>query len=74
MVINLAFVTVLGATAALAQPNSEASVPKGNEVTAQTSAAEKKICKRLPSTGTRLAKRACLTQKEWEEIERDIES
>jgi hypothetical protein len=74
MVINLAFVAVLGATAALVQPNPQTPAPKGNEVTAQTQAAEKKICKKLPSTGTRMAKRACLTQKEWEELERDSDS
>jgi hypothetical protein len=34
---------------------------------------EKKICKQLPSTGSRLPNRACLTAKEWKQVEQDLE-
>ena len=33
---------------------------------------EKKICKQLPSTGSRLPNRACLTAKEWKQVEEDL--
>ena len=35
--------------------------------------AEKKICKQLPTTGSRLANRACLTAREWKQVEEDPE-
>jgi hypothetical protein len=31
--------------------------------------AEKKICRQLPSSYSRMTKRACLTAKEWEQVE-----
>ena len=34
---------------------------------------EKKICKNLPSSGTRFAKRSCLTAKEWQKVEAEAE-
>jgi len=34
---------------------------------------DKKICKQLPSTGSRLPNRACLTAKEWKQVEEDLE-
>ena len=36
-------------------------------------APEKKICKLLPSTGSRLPNRACLTAKEWKQVEADLD-
>jgi len=33
--------------------------------------AEKKICRQLPSSYTRMTKRVCLTAKEWEQVESD---
>ena len=36
-------------------------------------AADAKICKQLPSTGSRLPQRACLTAKEWAQVEADSE-
>jgi hypothetical protein len=33
---------------------------------------EKKICKELPSTGTRLTERACLTEKQWKQVEEEL--
>ena len=33
---------------------------------------EKKICKQLPTTGSRLPNRACLTEKQWKQVEEDL--
>ena len=33
---------------------------------------EKKICKQLPTSGSRLPNRACLTEKEWKQVEEDL--
>jgi len=33
---------------------------------------EKKICKQLPTTGSRLPNRACLTEKQWKQVEDDL--
>jgi len=35
-------------------------------------AQEKKICKQLPTSGTRLPNRACLTEKEWKQVEAEV--
>ena len=35
--------------------------------------AEKKICKQLPVTGSRFAKRACLTANEWKQVDAEVE-
>jgi hypothetical protein len=34
---------------------------------------EKKICKQLPTSGSRLPNRACLTEREWKQVEEDLE-
>lgn len=34
---------------------------------------EKKICKQLPSTGSRLPNRACLTEREWKQLEAELQ-
>jgi len=33
---------------------------------------EKKICKHLPTSGSRLSNRACLTAKEWKQVEDEV--
>ncbi|HEX8838849.1 MAG TPA: hypothetical protein VF750_00100 [Sphingomicrobium sp.] len=33
---------------------------------------DKKICKQLETTGSRLPRRACLTAKEWKQVEDDL--
>ena len=38
----------------------------------QAAPEEKKICKQLPSTGSRLPNRACLTEKQWKQVEEDL--
>ena len=37
-------------------------------------AAEKKICKQLPSSSSRLPKRTCLTAKQWKQVEEEAQS
>ena len=44
--------------------------PASNNATASE---EKKICKLLPSTGTRFAKKACLTANEWKKVEDELD-
>ncbi|HET7577196.1 MAG TPA: hypothetical protein VFK19_11620 [Sphingomicrobium sp.] len=34
--------------------------------------ADKKICKRIESTVSRMAKRVCLTKQEWDQVEQEI--
>lgn len=48
---------------------SEAIAPLAGD-TAQPSA-EKRICRQLPSSYSRMTQRTCLTAKQWEQVERD---
>lgn len=83
LITTIAFATVAAAPAntkgtAMASSATEASTQQANDsgTTTPTAAAvdEKKICKALPSSGTRFAKRACLTAKEWKQVEADVEA
>jgi hypothetical protein len=56
-----------GATAASTAP----AAPTPTADNAPT--AEKKICKALPDTTSRIPKRACLTASEWKQVEADLE-
>ena len=47
------------ATASAAQPSKAA-------------AEEKKVCKRLETSGTRMAERVCLTKEEWKKVEQQM--
>lgn len=57
--------------------NEQASASTAYEATAEQPAAaqapvdEKKICKRLAVSGTRMADRVCLTKEEWKKVEED---
>jgi hypothetical protein len=44
----------------------------GGEKQTQIAPEEKKICKHLPTSGSRLSNRACLTAKEWKQVEDDL--
>ncbi|MBA3677466.1 MAG: hypothetical protein H0W74_08705 [Sphingosinicella sp.] len=50
-----------------------AKINNGTNAQAESSASgaleEKKICKKLPATGTRMEKRACLTKAQWKKVE-----
>ena len=43
----------------------------GPSATAPAAAPEKKICKLLPSSYSHVNQRACLTAKQWEQVERE---
>jgi hypothetical protein len=62
------------ASSQVASNDSQAApaVSGGSQAQAQQ-AEEKKICKLLPSSGTRFAKKACLTAKEWKQVEAEVE-
>ena len=51
--------------AAAAQPAAVSTAPASNAGAPQ----EKKICKQLPSSSSRLPQRACLTAKQWKELQ-----
>jgi hypothetical protein len=86
--LTSAFLAIALGTSALAQsaitggnkaPADNASVSASSVGGAARSAPgapaanDKKICKNLPATGTRLLKRACLTKEQWAEVERNAE-
>lgn len=70
MITNLAFITFLGGAIATTQPTAQAQAPAQPDAAAKSVASEKKICRKLPSTGTRMEKRACLTLREWQNLDR----
>ncbi|MFL6727412.1 MAG: hypothetical protein ACJ8FS_13000 [Sphingomicrobium sp.] len=55
----------------IAPSDGQQAVALSGGRTAQT-AEEKKICKQLPSSSSRLPKRACLTEKEWQQVDQDL--
>lgn len=55
--------SVLLAGAAVAQPAESAA---GGQSQAQAQVDEKKVCKRVIPTGSRIARRYCLTRSQWE--------
>ena len=54
---------------AVASPEGQQAVSGLGGGNATQAVQEKKICKQLPTTGSRLAKRACLTASEWKQVE-----
>jgi hypothetical protein len=46
-------------------------VSESDRKVAPATPAEKKICKQLPSSYSRMTKRSCLTAKEWKQVEQD---
>jgi hypothetical protein len=54
----------------VAAPTS-ASAAMAAPAPVQAPVAEKKVCKLLPSSYSRMNKRACLTAKEWKQVEED---
>ena len=70
MITKLAFTAYLGATVAMSQPTPQAPAQTQSEATAKQSASERKISRKQPSTGTRREKRACLTLREWQDLDR----
>jgi len=52
-------------------PQQNVSASGGNSQ-AQPAPQDKKICKQLPTSGSRLPNRACLTASEWKQVEEDL--
>ena len=52
--------------------SSEATAPASLGPAQAQPLPEKKVCKALPTTGTRMVKRACLTADEWKKLEADL--
>jgi hypothetical protein len=46
--------------------------PAGGGKLKQVADPDKKICKQLATTGSRLPRRACLTANEWKQVEEDL--
>lgn len=62
--------TLLLAAPAIAQSTTQAgSSATTSAQTAKTVVEDKKVCKRLDSTGTRMEKRVCLTKEQWKQVE-----
>jgi hypothetical protein len=62
---------------AAAQPAASAAqeTSDGGTITPPGAAVEdKKICKALPSSYSRMSKRACLTKNEWKQVEDDVQN
>lgn len=66
LIIAVALATSAAAPAA-AKTNAGANAQ--NEAAESGAAEEKKICKKLPVTGTRMEKRTCLTKEQWKKAE-----
>ena len=60
--------TKLAENTTAASPSTQAPKPAP-----ATAVPEKKICKLLPSSYSHLSKRACLTEKEWKQLEDEQE-
>lgn len=67
---SLAGATGASAAAALrtAQPAVSTVTAAADSPAIKAAESDKVVCRRLPSTGTRMAKRACLTREQWKEI------
>jgi predicted transglutaminase-like cysteine proteinase len=50
---------------------TSAAQPAAAETGKKADAGDKKICKQLPSSSSRLPQRVCLTEKEWKQVEAD---
>jgi hypothetical protein len=46
--------------------------PTGGGKAKELADPDKKICKQLATTGSRLPRRACLTASEWKQVEEDL--
>ena len=56
---------------ASAEPGREIELGGGAKAVAPQ--VEKKLCKNLPSSYTRMTERVCLTRQQWEQVQREVE-
>jgi hypothetical protein len=61
-------IAAMGTTTASQQP---ATATQSDAAKTATQTAEKKICKQLPSSSSRLPQRVCLTEKQWKQVDED---
>jgi hypothetical protein len=62
--------TLLLATPAIAQSTSQTGAAAATAAqTEKTTAAEKKICRRLTISGSRMGERVCLTRDAWKKVD-----
>ena len=54
-------------------PQPSAAVGGGGTATVAAAAEDKKICKELPSSYTRMTEKVCLTKKQWKQVEEEAE-
>jgi hypothetical protein len=64
-------VAALMSTSAAAETQAPSEPTKATEKVAP---AEKKVCKRLATTGSRMEERVCLTKEEWKAVEKQMEN
>ena len=70
-IVSLSAALLIAAPVA-AQNTSQAGTASASAAqAAKPSEAEKKICKRLETSGTRMADRVCLTKEQWQKVEQD---
>jgi len=83
LITTIAFATIAAAPVdskgtALASADTNASTQQASDIgpasKVPAAAEDKKICKLLPSSGTRFQKKACLTEKEWQQVKADVEN
>ena len=77
-VVTLSAALLLSSTAMAQEKklasNEQVASRVSNQAADETTApapAEKKICKRLATSGTRMAERVCLTKQQWEKVEQE---
>ncbi len=68
-------ISPVAASAAPASPEGQGQVTAQGDASGKASvgAAEKKICKQLPSSSSRMTKRACHTKEEWKQVEKEAQ-
>lgn len=57
---------------ASATAKSNGTADPAQQPAAKSATADKKICKRLPASGTRMEERVCLTKAEWKKVEEEV--
>jgi hypothetical protein len=69
----LLFATLMASSGpALARAKADAATGAPTSVGASAAAQdEKKVCRQLPNSASRMTKRACLTRAQWKQVEKE---
>ena len=67
-----AFLMMIASVVVLAASPATAGAASDQATKAKDAKAEKKICRFLETTGTRMAERVCLTAHEWKKVEQQV--